>query len=236
MSERREKRAERLFDSIGTLDDRLVQDAMSPKKAREHIARRRRMQISTVAAACLCCIMVVALLKIPDLSKQPEIDDHDNERSEATSANKAPVETQQSSDGNSLAPEEVRYSLEHVLTQSQSSPNVLRLSADEIDLHDKSAKLIWKVDGDDHYNVAQINKVSSLKAITAQLDRPLADLSAEDAEQISIKTWIAYGDGRVDSPYLKHTPGNTGYGVLFDYCAEVEPNSELTNTILDLIQ
>ena len=133
-------------------------------------------------------------------------------------------------------PEKVPHSLEYALSQGHSSQKVLRLSAEDIDLHDNSPKLIWQIDGEEHYNVAPISKTSTLDSITTQLDSPLADLSAEESEQISVKAWIAYGDGRVDSPYLKHTAGNTGYGVLFDYCAEVEPSSELTDTILDLIQ
>ena len=230
MNEQNEKRAERLFDAIGGIDDMLIQNAMSPARAREHISQRRRTRFSLVAAACVCCIITVTLLSIPNLGTQPSTN------APVDSDSIASVGSQQSPEGNGSMLEDVPHSLEYALSQGHSSQRVLRLSGEEIDLHDNSPKLIWQIDGEEYYNVAPISKASTLDSITTQLDRPLADLSAEESEQISVKAWIAYGDGRVDSPYLKHTAGNTGYGVLFDYCAEVEPSSELTDTILDLIQ
>ena len=69
----------------------------------------------------------------------------------------------------------------------------------------------------------------------AQLDHPATQLSREDSESVEVKVWLSYGDGTVVSPYLKHTRGNTGYGTLFDYSAEVEPSEKLTSTIHKLL-
>ena len=47
--------------------------------------------------------------------------------------------------------------------------------------------------------------------------------------------WIVYEDGRVVSPYLKHTQGNVSYGSLFDYSAEVEPNAALVKALHEVL-
>ncbi len=230
------KRTERLFDAIGAIDDRLIQDAMSPAKARAQVAHRKKMRISLTSAACICTIVGVILLRIPKLDTDPSVGSPDPEKTGEYSTSAGQNETPSKGDLNASVSELNPPSLEQVLQYNASSQNITRLSADEIDLHDSTAKLIWQHDGDEHYNVAQITHPSSLKIITAELDRPCSDLSADCSDMISTKLWVCYGDGRVDSPYLKHTPGNTGYGVLFDYCAEVEPSSALTEAVLTIIQ
>ena len=234
MSESNRNRAERLFDAVGAIDDKHIQDAMSPAKAREHIAYRKKKRITVTCAACICCIIVGVLLRIPGLDNQPPSNSPTPDHSDKAHA-QTETSRQDPPDGNGHTPEEVSLSLEYVLTSNASSQRITKLSADEIDLHDRDAKLIWQYEGEEHSNVAAITESSSLRLIIAELDRPLTDLSADESDRIGVKLWISYGDGRVDSPYLKHTSGNTGYGVLFDYCAEVEPNADLTEAVLKLL-
>ena len=224
MNEHNQKRAERLFDAIGGIDDELIQDAMSPIKARERIASRRRMRISAVAAACLFCLVVGAILKLPDLGRM------------TNSVSRDPSEVQTQPSTEESLQNVIPSSLESTLSLNTDSAKITRISQDELDLQDDTPKLIWQFDGEEDYSVAKIKQTDSLNVITRELDRPASDLSAVQAEKISVRMWISYGDGKIISPYLKHTPGNTGMGVLFDYSAEVEPSAKLTQTILELIK
>lgn len=231
MNEHNEKRAERLFDAIGGIDDRLIQDAMSPKKARDFIASRRRMRISITAVACLFCLVIGALIRLPDLGGKINTDSPDRGDEQSNTS----VQTQPTPDKNP-APNAPHRSLEQVLNLSSTSAKVTYLSADKLELRDSRSKLIWQFEGDDGYNVVNIDSQSKLDTITAQLDSPAFRLNAESSEKLSVKLWIAYGDGRIVSPYLVHAPGNTGIGALFDYNAEVEPSAKLTEAILQIIE
>ena len=113
---------------------------------------------------------------------------------------------------------------------------ITHLSKDKLELLDSTPKLIWQFDGEEYYSVAKIKHTDSLNVITRELDSPSSNLTAEESEQINVRVWISYGNGRIISPYLKHTPGNTGMGALFDYSAEVEPSAEFTEAVLELIK
>ncbi|MBQ9467444.1 MAG: hypothetical protein IJU52_00350 [Clostridia bacterium] len=62
-------------------------------------------------------------------------------------------------------------------------------------------------------------------------DRLLTLTAENKGEKTSLdraeKVWFTDGDGTVISPYLIFTPGNIGYGALFDYDDEVIPAKEL---------
>ncbi len=232
MNEHDQKRTERLFDAIGGIDDRLIQDAMSPKKARERIAAQKRMRISVAAVACLFCLVVGAVLRLPDLGGRVNSNSPSDGDEQSTNA---PSTTHEKPDHSSPSADVIPSSLENTLSISTDSSTVIRLSSDKLGLLDSTPKLIWRFDGDEHYNVVKIARTDDLGVITGELGRPSAELSAEDSERVGVKMWISYGDGRIVSPYLKQSPGNTGMGALFDYNAEVEPSAKLTESIYELI-
>ncbi len=216
---------QRLYDAIGCIDDKLIHDAQSPKKAREYIRVRRSKRIAGVAVACLFCILCTVLIKVPPIRHNTHNDPSHTNSNSHPSQDKA--EENQST----------TVTLEHALLDSAGSSEIsIAPNTEVLDLFDSRPKLIWQYDGDIKYHYTAIKSTAKLKAITTELDRPATVLSADSSETVSIKVWISYGDGRVDSPYLKHTQGNTGYGVLFDYSAEVEPSEKLTKTVLDLIK
>lgn len=51
-------------------------------------------------------------------------------------------------------------------------------------------------------------------------------LSLQSGTAPNTMLWIADGHGTVKTPYLPDTPGNTGFGRLFEYDPEVLPNGE----------
>ena len=56
-----------------------------------------------------------------------------------------------------------------------------------------------------------------------------------DENNVSVRVWIACGDGSVVSPYLTSSKGNTGYGSLFEYDPEIEPDEKFISYIETLI-
>lgn len=219
MNERNNKSADRLYDAIGGIDDKLIADAMTPARAREYAKTKQRHRITQVAVACLFCLVGAVILRLPVFrGSQNEPSDTDSDTHSNIIQDK----------------HEVHMTLESMLESASNSPQVKQIKLENIDLHDNTAKLIWQYKGEEEYNVTLISKQSSLDTITTQLDHPATQLSAEDSESVGVKVWLSYGDGKVVSPYLKNTRGNTGYGVLFDYSAEVEPSEKLTSTIYKL--
>ena len=220
MNEQRSKSAERLYDAIGGIDDKLIHDAATPKKAREYAKARSRHRITQVAVACLFCLVVTVIVRLPVIHNDT----------------KEPTDTTPDTHSNSLHDKTESYTtLESMLEGASSSHQIEQVKLEDIDLLDKTAKLIWLYEGEDEYNVTIISKKSALDTIKAQLDHPATQLSRENSESVEVKVWLSYGDGTVVSPYLKHTRGNTGYGTLFDYSAEVEPSEKLTSTIHKLL-
>ena len=220
MNEHQNKSTERLYDAIGGIDDKLIYDAQTPARAREYVYTRQRHRITVIAVACLFCIVAVVTLRLPDVIRENS---------------KSPSDTNADTHSNAIQDKlEGHITLEAMLDGITVSSKVEQVKIEDIDLLDSTAKLIWQHDGEDAYNVTFISEKSDLNVITTQLDHPASQLSEDDSESVGVKVWISYGDGRVVSPYLKNTRGNTGYGVLFDYSAEVEPSEKLTSTIYKL--
>ncbi len=218
MSGRETMRAERIYDAVGTIDDKLIADAQSPKRARDYIRVRRQRRLSSLAVACVFCIFLTAVFNLPDLL-----------RSEGP-----PKDAQNSSASSNTA--NGQNSLEQVLLYSAESVRVERIEAEHIDHFDGEAKIIWQTNEGTDYNVARITYKNELADITEALSQPSAQLSPDAADKVGVKVWISYGDGRVISPYLSPSAGNIGYAQLFEYTAEVEPSEKLTDIITDLIK
>ena len=121
------------------------------------------------------------------------------------------------------------YSLQNALDKVENGDTVEH--REDIDLFD-GAKIIWQKEGGGEYRVLVVDKddVSTLKSLTAPSE------TAVDAEVREIsRLWISFGDGTVVTPYLKKSPGNVGYGELFDYEPEVYPEYLCSDMVIDLM-
>ena len=59
--------------------------------------------------------------------------------------------------------------------------------------------------------------------------------NAQSTEQPACKIWILYGDGRVVSPYLHPSIGNTGESELFDYNIEIIPDADFSSCLSEIL-
>ena len=99
------------------------------------------------------------------------------------------------------------------------------------DLFDGEPRLIWETADGQLYGVTlSAAELDHLDRESGRGDK-IGDLSLE----AEVKVWISYGNGLVISPYLEDTPGNVGYGELFDYLPEIIPSSAVTGRIQTII-
>lgn len=90
--------------------------------------------------------------------------------------------------------------------------------------------LIWS-DGGRYYSI----KLSASDAdyLTGFIGK--GSLTGEIAEESSIKVWFCTDDGITVSPELAASPGNTGYGNIFDYSPEIVPTDGFVKRLEQLL-
>lgn len=93
------------------------------------------------------------------------------------------------------------------------------------------ALLVWQKADEQTYYTAPVDS-SQLRSLSEGLGHGGA---YSDSEQPAAKLWLLMGDGTVVSPYLKTSPGNVGYGCLFDYNAEITPSSSTVSLINQIL-
>jgi len=218
--------AEYLFDEIGGIDDSYIAAAQSAGKAKTRMPFR-----AGLVAAAAVLVMTVTLVIPMGLYVRG-----DKEASDDGIYDQA-IGTKPTYDGNQHGPvdsaEDVAnstqslYTLDGVLNVSQDSFYV----GDTLDLFDGTPKLLWQ---------ASDGVLCGVNLSAAELEH--LDRESGRGEQIGyteleaeIQVWISYGNGIVISPYLEDSPGNVGYGELFDYSPEIIPSSAVTGRIKNII-
>lgn len=211
MNDSKKRSAEILFDAIGNIDDRFIYEAQNPFSV---CAKRKKRSIKlAVAAISFAVITLIALTSITVFQ----------------------IADSFFSDGGANIPEADTTTLEGALIEATDNPRIQAVDGESIDFFDREAKLIWRFDGNDEYYVIPISSQSTLSQIKTQLKAEKNELSPTSAEEITCDVWISYGDGTVISPYLHSNAGNVGMAELFEYSPEVEPSSELTEIVNELI-
>lgn len=209
MNEQRINKADRLFDAIGQLDDRMIAEASLPPKKKSFSFYR----VVTVTASFLVCVGILAGASVM-LS-----------RGGLDAENEAP----------DMA-ETVSLSLADSLMLKRGSASVLKVAADDLDLFGGKMSIIFKFSDESDYRVVS---VSSLRAAELKKELLRDDegkkLSPEESSAVPVSLWVCDGAGEVMSPYLEKSEGNVGYGRLFEYSPEIEPSEDLSELIIDLI-
>lgn len=194
---------------------------MTPARARAEIRSKQKRRFSTMVAACMAIAVIAVAARLPVFLRSSHLG--------TDTLAPTPQDTVSSSDVNQ-APSTLESLLLSVDTAKQE------ITDGTLPLHRDNAQLIWQYEGELEYNAYTIRSDAVLTRLIRELDTPSLELSAEDSDDITVKVWIAFPDGRVVSPYLKHTRGNTSLGALFDYSAEVEPSKKLTQTLYELLK
>jgi len=209
----------RLYDEIGGVDERFLQEAAT-YRARRKAPTWRVALIAAVLAlvgalllgtlAMSVGIAIVGGILHDALDPAPEVPEQNEE---------VPVSY-------TIA------SMEQTLAQRQG--NMQPLDADDLRLFNGSAQLIWTDSESGEYYRVWLSD-SELGDLLYLMQKDPKDISA-DSEQPAYRIWICFGDGTVVSPYLKADAGNAGHGQLFDYDPELELSGDLIKLIMYCVE
>ncbi len=208
----REKQAERLFDAIGLIDDRIIAEAAAPFEKKKKIPATRAIGAFASALALTLVVFVGASFFLDNMV------DGDMDKTEDMASD----------------PTESALALSSTLMSLKSDTTILVMSYEEIEYFGDRTSIIWRYEGESEYRVEYISRVRAAE-LRSELEKSSKAANTLTDEQMPCEVWICYGDGTVVSPYLKLSEGNTGYRELFDYNPEIEPSEELVKLINDLI-
>lgn len=200
-----------MFDEIGKIDDKYVNEALLCEKRK--VARYSRFARILAVAACIALISAACLTLISKLTGTPQApNDSLGDFKEA----------------------------EDYLMNSLEGINIELLSSFEVSeddtslLYDKSVRLIWTYGNGVYYSVAVKGAYD-----VQDLENYLANDKMSDFERNNdygdFRFWISYGNGITETPYLSDNSGRISVGFLSDYLPEVLPSDEFASFIHRLI-
>ena len=205
--------AEYLFDEIGGIDESYIAAAQSARPMR---ARKPYRVAVLAAAAVLIMAMVVALpTRFVNDGDSAVLD----EMTVSTAPSQDDVEEKPST-------QQSPFELDSVLSNAPDSFYV----GETPELFDGTPRLLWLQDGQLYGAKLSASELEHLQREQGN-GRQIGDATME----AEIMVWISYGNGLVVSPYLEDSPGNVGYGELFDYSPEIIPSSAVTGRIRTII-
>ena len=209
MKNDRMQKAEYLFREIGNIHDRWVSEALlyQPKRS----ATPRILLIAASIALCASltvATLVVGMMQLSPIGEKPVPD--------------------VGGDSEQLTPDRLLLSCR---TDESANYTVLASPA-ELNYFSSSAHVVWQY--------ADSSAVYVSRALTEeecdQLEKAMENsTNATSNEQPACKIWILYGDGRVISPYLHPSIGNTGESELFDYNVEIIPDADFTSCLSEIL-
>ena len=197
----------RLYEEIGYVDERFLQEAASYRARKKSPAWR----VVLIAAALLLSFTlllgtVAAGVTIGVIG--------------------ALIDREEQPDQETLTPME---QMEKTMAQSSLKP----LSADELAFFG-TPTLIWSEQGSDEYYSVTLTK-SQCEQLVYLMQSSRREYTAQ-SEAPKYQIWLSFGDGVVVSPYLKNTAGNAGHGAVFDYDPELEMSDDLAEYIARYIE
>ncbi len=220
-TERKMRSAEKLFDAIGMIDDRIIADAAEVTEYYSKTPTRKRTFLRRYAVsltALLLVFMMVGGFVVANLSNVI----HPDSSNEAFRDNM---------EDNS----ETQKTLDFVLSNATTNEKTAILSLDEIDFFDGKVSLIWNYGGEDEYNKLTFEAKNADSEIKNCMSKSVEQIPADSADATICRVWVSYGNGEVVSPYLKHSAGNIGYATLLDYSREVVPSDSFCDLVNDAL-
>lgn len=230
----RYRSAERLFDSLGGIDDSFIVEAQSFTAARRAARasqsgqRTRRWTLVAAVAALLVISLCVLPTALRTSMNAPADEGHDTSASERndltydTAVGDRPNGVVDADDGTG----HLRVSAVTTLLREVSTSHA---PLDEQPaLYDGQARLVWRCEG----------QLYAVSLNGAELARLVDAISADDGGQPiehSEQLWLCLGDGRVISPELTRSAGNVAMGTLFDYSAELELSSSVIGCLESIL-
>ena len=230
----KQRLAEHLFDEIGEIDDYIIASAESfrPNKQKVFI---RKLSIVAIAAALSATLALGVFIANTNKSDVP---DSNKDQSFGSVQDDDLIESlpQDPSDEDASGDTVTATSLSAKLYYMKKTDNAERLDASDIKFFDGKARLIWKFTNEEFYRVCAID-ASKLEKIQWIIEEKKSTAFSPDGYSSILEGfWISTGDGKIISPFLISSDGNTGYNKLFSYDAEIEPSEDLTKYVCDIIE
>ncbi|MBQ9805516.1 MAG: hypothetical protein IJW49_03295 [Clostridia bacterium] len=209
MNDRMQK-SEYLFREIGNIHDRWVVEALTYQRKRSPVPR----VLMIAASVALSASLLVATLLVGMKQLLP-LGDHTNT-----------IGGDQSNDAISLDD-----LLLECKTDQRANYTVLSSPA-QLDYFSSDVRVAWQYADSSAVYVSR----SLTETETQRLENSIKNsTNATSAEQPACKIWILYGDGRVISPYLHPSIGNTGESELFDYNIEIIPDADFSSCLSEIL-
>lgn len=222
MMDKKEK-AERLLDSIGNIDDSLLDEAIGYKAV-----RRFNFHQLGLMAACIALVFVIAIAS-PLLRNLAEVGGG-NANSEESGGEVVENSTQNAGDHDKVERSALDAYMLGVRVSSLDNCTVYP-SAESL-TYTGNASLVWQyADGDEVYvTTLSSTQLGELKEAMGS-GKEVGEVSPE----LDCYVWIVDGQGTVVSPYLKDGAGNEGC-VIFDYEAEIIPDEEFVECVSEILK
>ncbi len=227
------KKAEQLLNSIGNIDDRLLDEAIEYKPARRLNTHRWGL-----AAACIAIVSAIAI-SLPMLRKmEVSMDKSEMPKDSAvedvthnSANNEESVEDSNGGNGNFVDKVENDALCGYLLGIRGSSLEDCTVypSVEAVDLS-LGASLIWQyAEGGDVYSAA----ISA-----SELDELMSAIGGKEvgasSPTLSCRVWIVDEQGRVISPYLKRGAGNESCSIFY-YDAEIIPGDKFVGCVSEIL-
>ena len=220
--EQRYRRAARLFDAIGDIDDRYIAEAEAPyasKKASGILWKRLlpvALSLTVVVGGAYLALTrgMLANKSAPEAADRDFMADNANDAEEG-----GPLEDTSAS----------TVSLHRLLASIRDRIDVPAYDGASSELWDGTSYLIWKYENEALYRRIPLSEEQE-SALVAEISRGTGTALTES---VSIRVWIVEANGTVLTPYL--SDGGAQQGTLFDYTPEVNPSTALTQIIIHLL-
>ena len=210
------KKTAYLFDEIGRIDDRLLQEAMQFDCRTANTVKWRKILL---IAATLSLSLVLMLQMVVGLSRR---DWFPNPGQGEAPAPEEPAESE-------------NWALDSVLNAGTHGDGVEVLaSAEEYGFFDGSARLVWQYQGEEQIYVSRSLTPTEVESLLKAMTGTRTAVSSKE-EQPLWRIWLVCDNGEVRTPYLEDSQGNIGYGDFFDYHAEVIPAGEWISCVSEIL-
>lgn len=221
MMDKKDK-AERLLDSIGNIDDSLIDEAIGYKAA-----RRVNLYRFGLMAACVALVFVIAVAS-PLLKKLAEVG---NGGAQGGENNNGVVENTDKNEGNEGEVGNDRLGTYMLSIRDSLEGYDVYPSAENLSYVGQTS-LVWRYADSDEVYVATL----SSKQLGELMDAMGGGKEVgESSPELDCYVWIVDGQGAVVSPYLKDNAGNAGCEV-FDYEAEIIPDDDFVDCVSEILK
>ena len=202
------KKAELLYEAIGEIDDRYIAEAGRPFR------KKKSASVFTRIAIAAALVLVIVLSNIAFFASVRSLAPSGKDGKGSYGRNDSAAETP--------APDKDSYSDVKLIGY---------LPEEEIDLFGSEALVIIRFEGVQEFTVIKVSQ-KRLNILAESVGENGLDKAGADSE---IYVWLCDGNGKVFSPYLRRSPGNVGYGSLFEYSPEISPSEEFANYLSGII-